>query len=395
MRREAMPLFFLLSMTAILLMGWFTGGRLVTALGLEGRTALWVWLPLGLLLLAPLAAMIARRSGSAALAEAFAAPGWIVLGWASVALILLLGADLLRLLVWAGDGLGRIAGLESALDEERRRFLTRTLHLGAFAASAALTGLGWRSAMDHTRTVEVAVPVVGLHPDLEGLRIVQFSDLHIGSLIRGEQVEAVAERLAELQGDLLVFTGDLADGLPGRLAGEAASLAKPAGRLGKYFVTGNHEYYSDPQGWMRTASSLGFDVLTDEHRVHRVGEATLVVAGVPDISAPHFLREHASSPQKALDGAPSADFKLLLAHQPRSIFEAAKAGYDLVLSGHTHGGQYHPWTWAADKVNPYLAGLNRHDEQTWIYVSRGTGFWGPPIRLGAPPEITVLTLTRA
>lgn len=389
-----MPLFLLITVAIVLLLGAFTGGRLVSALGLSGFATLWVWIPLLTLLLAPPLALVTRRSGAAALAEGLAAPGWLVLGWASIAVILLLATDLLRLLLWGGQGVGRLMGLDASLDPARREFLVRGLQLGAFAASAALTGWGWFQARAFTRTVEVDVPVAGLHPDLEGLRIVQFSDLHIGSLVKRADVEAVAEQLHLLDGDLLVFTGDLADGLPERLASDAAPLATPQGRLGKFFITGNHEYYSDPLGWMRQAEKLGFTVLTDEHRLIEIGGARLLLAGVPDISAPRFVAAHASSPLKALAGAPPADFRLLLAHQPRSIFEAEKAGFDLVLSGHTHGGQYHPWTWAADRVNPYLAGLNRHG-RSWIYVSRGTGFWGPPIRIGAPPEITVLTLRAA
>lgn len=389
-----MPLFLLITAAIVLLMGAFTGGRLVSALGLSGLSTLWIWVPLFTLLLAPPAALVARRSGAAELAEALAAPGWIVLGWTSVAVLFLLGVDVLRLLLWGGQGLGRLFGLDVGMDAARREFLARGLHLSAFAASAVFAGWGWRQARAFTRTVEVDVPIAALHPDLDGLRIVQFSDLHIGSLIQRSDVEAVAERLQELQGDLLVFTGDLADGMPERLGSAADPLAAPGGRLGKYFITGNHEYYSDPLGWMRKAEELGFTVLTDEHRLLEVGGARLLLAGVPDVSAARFVASHQSSPLKAIAGAPAADFRLLLAHQPRSIYEAEKAGFDLVLSGHTHGGQYHPWTWAADKVNPYLAGLNRHGG-SWIYVSRGTGFWGPPIRIGAPPEITVLTLRLA
>jgi uncharacterized protein len=242
--------------------------------------------------------------------------------------------------------------------------------------------------------VRVDVPVAGLHPDLDGLRIAQLSDLHVGPGIRRRHVERMARAVAELDADLIVLTGDLADGMPADLGPETAPLAALEAPLGKWFITGNHEYYSDPLGWLRVAEGLGFRPLVNQHALLERGAGRLLLAGVPDIHGGRFLPSHESRPDLAIAGAPAADFRLLLAHQPASVYAAAAAGYDLMLSGHTHGGQYYPWNWLAAKANPYLKGLHRHDARLQIYVSQGTGYWGPPIRLGAPPEITLLTLRR-
>jgi len=144
--------------------------------------------------------------------------------------------------------------------------------------------------------------------------------------------------------------------------------------------------------WIKEAGRLGFDVLLNEHRIIRRGESRMIIAGVTDYGAGDFVRAQESSPSAALSGAPEGLVKILLAHQPRSIHEATRAGYHVQISGHTHGGQFFPWNHLATLNQPYIKGLHRH-ENTWIYVSRGTGYWGPPLRIGIPPEITVITLT--
>jgi predicted MPP superfamily phosphohydrolase len=186
----------------------------------------------------------------------------------------------------------------------------------------------------------------------------------------------------------------MADGLPGDLGPEAAPLGAIQAPLGKWFITGNHEYYSDALGWMRVAEGVGFTPLINQHVLLERAGGRLLLAGVPDPQGRRFFANHESRPDLAVAGAPSADFKLLLAHQPSSAIAADAAGFDLMLSGHTHGGQYLPFNWIAGKANLYLKGLNRHSERLRVYVNQGTGFWGPPIRVGTAPEITLLTLRR-
>ncbi|MBX9848113.1 MAG: metallophosphoesterase, partial [Rhodocyclaceae bacterium] len=160
-----------------------------------------------------------------------------------------------------------------------------------------------------------------------------------------------------------------------------------------YFVTGNHEYYSGAPAWVEELGRLGLRVLNNEHVVLDHAGAKIVIAGITDYSAHLFYPEQRSDPHGAIAGAPAVP-KILLAHQPRSAFAAAGAGYDLQISGHTHGGQFWPWNHFVRFQQPFTAGL-RHVDGLLVYISRGTGYWGPPKRFGAPSEITRLRLVRA
>ncbi|MDZ7307792.1 MAG: metallophosphoesterase [candidate division KSB1 bacterium] len=221
----------------------------------------------------------------------------------------------------------------------------------------------------------------------------QISDLHVGDTITAAFVKKVVAAVNRLAPDVIVFTGDLADGGVAHLREDVAPLAQLSSRYGKFHVTGNHEYYSGAEAWLAEARRLGFTVLLNEHRVVTHGSSRVLIAGVPDFGAGPFVPHHDSNPAQALANAPPAELKILLAHQPRSIFAAARAGFDLQLSGHTHGGQFFPWNFLVPLQQPYVSGLHRHGN-TWIYVSNGTGYWGPPIRLGAPAEVTVIKLKR-
>jgi predicted MPP superfamily phosphohydrolase len=171
-----------------------------------------------------------------------------------------------------------------------------------------------------------------------------------------------------------------------------APLGRLLSRHGTYFVTGNHEYYSGVLPWMAELERLGIKVLHNEHVVIERAGAKLVLAGVPDYSAGRFDRSHRSDPLAALAGAPvPVGARVLLAHQPRSAPAAEQAGFDLQLSGHTHGGQFLPWNFFVRFQQPFTAGLHRLGRM-WVYVSRGTGYWGPPKRFGAPSEITQIKL---
>ena len=251
---------------------------------------------------------------------------------------------------------------------------------------ALLTVVGLVQAR-HPRVVRVAVPIRNLPSDLAGLRIVQLSDLHVGATIRRGFVESVVDVTNALAPDLVAVTGDVADGLVPELRDHVAPLGRLRAPLGRFFVTGNHEYYWDPRGWTQELERLGLAVLSNEHRLLVRGSGRLLLAGITDLSVD-------SDPHAALAGAPESDVRVLLAHQPRSAYAARAAGFDLQLSGHTHGGQFFPFNLLVRLFQPFVAGLHRLEEM-WLYVSRGTGFWGPPLRLGAPAEITLLELVPA
>jgi predicted MPP superfamily phosphohydrolase len=242
--------------------------------------------------------------------------------------------------------------------------------------------------------VRVAVPIEGLPADLHGFRIVQLSDLHIGPTLRRAFVERVVQTANGLQPHLVALTGDVADGYVPSLRHHVAPLAELGAPHGKFFVTGNHEYYWDARGWVREVERLGFNALINAHRVVEHGDGTILVAGVTDGLAGGGTPGHRSDARAAVQGAPDTDVRLLLAHQPVSVFAAQDVGFDLQLSGHTHGGQYFPFSLLVRLFQPFVAGLHRL-ERMWLYVSRGTGYWGPPMRLGAPAEITLIELVPA
>jgi predicted MPP superfamily phosphohydrolase len=257
-----------------------------------------------------------------------------------------------------------------------------------------MTAFGAYKALRTLDVEEVTVPIKDLPEALEGFTIVQISDLHVGPTIRRPFVEKVVKAANDLKGDMIAVTGDLVDGYVHERRQDVAPLANLKAPEGVFYVTGNHEYYWGVQPWIEEAQRLGMVALINAHKVIRRADASLVIAGVTDLRAGQFTPDEPSDPHKALAGAPQEAIKVLMAHQPKSAFEAARAGAHLQLSGHTHGGQFVPWSFVVWMVQPFVAGLHSL-EQLQLYVSRGTGYWGPPVRIAANPEITRLTLTRA
>lgn len=243
------------------------------------------------------------------------------------------------------------------------------------------------------RIKTVYVPFQNLPKPLVGIKILQISDLHVGPTIRGPFVKKIVQLVQSTQPDLVAFTGDAIDGTVEDLASLVAPLKEITSRYGNFYVTGNHEHYWDAPGWSKHFGSLGFEPLQNEHRVVQVGDYRIAVAGVPDPAAamnnhegPDFKKTRSQIPEDAYP-------KILLCHQPKFAKQAAEVGFDLQLSGHTHGGQFFPWTLIARLVHRYHLGLHRLN-QLWVYVSPGTGYWGPPVRIGSPAEVTLLVLKR-
>jgi len=256
----------------------------------------------------------------------------------------------------------------------------------------AVTLIGFVNARRVARVVKVEVPIAGLPEDLHGYSIAQISDIHVGPTIRRPYLNAIVTKVNALKPDAIAITGDLVDGSVQRLALHTEPLARLSAPDGTFFVTGNHEYYSGAEQWVAEVRRLGLRVLMNEHVIRRRGNAKLMIAGVTDYTAQLFDPSHKSDPHLAAAGAPDdVAVRILLAHQPRTAPAAADAGFDLQLSGHTHGGQFFPWNLFVPLQQPFVAGLNRV-RSLWVYTSRGTGYWGPPKRFGAPSEITLVRL---
>jgi predicted MPP superfamily phosphohydrolase len=258
-----------------------------------------------------------------------------------------------------------------------------------------VTCIGFGNARRLARVVRVDVPIAGLPAALHGYSIAQISDIHVGPTIKRPYLDAIVTRVNQLNANAIAVTGDLVDGSVQRLAMHVAPLGRLAAPDGTFFVTGNHEYYSGADQWVAEVRRLGLRVLLNEHVIRRHGDATVMIAGVTDFNAQQFNPAHKSDPDRAAAGAPpDVAVRILLAHQPRSAPAAAAAGFDLQLSGHTHGGQFFPWNLFVPLQQPFVAGLNRV-RSLWVYTSRGTGYWGPPKRFGAPSEITLVRLVPA
>jgi predicted MPP superfamily phosphohydrolase len=271
----------------------------------------------------------------------------------------------------------------------------------ALAQSLAILGLGAVGVIWATRTAKgratverVRVPIPGLGEGLEGLRIVQISDVHIGETLRGPFLERTVEHVNSLDPDVVAVTGDLVDGTVEELREQVKPLSKLRAKLGVFYVTGNHEYYWDGPGWMAEVRRLGLTALHNEHRVLERNGARLALGGVTDIHGGDFAPDHASRPDLAFAGAPQEAPRILLAHQPLSAEASAKEGVALQLSGHTHGGQIFPFNLFVRLQQPVVQGLKKVHGM-WVYAHRGTGFWGPPMRLGPTPEIAQIELVRA
>jgi uncharacterized protein len=369
-----------MTIALVALLHAYIGLRLVPDLGLNTfGTIVAVLLLVAAAVLMPLSML--TRSLPRAAADRLAWIGFLFMGAFSSFFVVTLLRDLILLL-----------SLPFAAEQ-----MWQVRHVSAITAvvlAITMTAVGLFNARRRARVVRKDIPIAGLPAALDGFSIVQISDVHVGATIKRGYVQAIVDAVNALNPDAIAVTGDIVDGNVRDLGPHVEPLGKLRAKHGAFLVTGNHEYYSGEPQWTREFRRLGLQVLLNEHVAVKRGDATLVLAGVTDFSAHHFNPSHRSDPAAALAGAPPAQAKVLLAHQPRTAPAAAAAGFDLQLSGHTHGGQFWPWNHFVRFQQPYTAGLHRLNK-LWIYISRGTGYWGPPKRFGAPSEITHLRLVRA
>ncbi|NEK60135.1 metallophosphoesterase [Geodermatophilus sabuli] len=393
---------------------WWRLVRNTTDRGRTRRRLTLLMVPLTLL---PAAAVVLRREVS----PATTALSWVGFTWLGIAFYLflaLLALEPVRLLIrLAGrrgtrerggtgedgdtrevagtraDGSVRVAAApERVEDPSRRLLLARGLAVtaGAVALSTAGTGAYLANAAPVVRRVPVTLP--GLDPALAGLRIVTFSDGHLSSMYGGRRFERLVETVNAQRPDVVAIVGDLVDGDVAELRDEAAPLADLVSDQGVFFVTGNHEYFVDTDAWLRHLPTLGVQVLRNERVPISRGGASFDLAGIDDRTAERSgLPGHGADLDAALDGRDDAVPVVLMAHQPVQVEQARAAGVQLQLSGHTHGGQLWPFDYAIRLDQPAVEGLSRFGD-TQLYVTSGAGFWGPPMRVGARPEVTVVEL---
>ncbi|ULE34654.1 metallophosphoesterase [Mycobacterium sp. IDR2000157661] len=318
-------------------------------------------------------------------------PGYVWFGLAAYLFLtsLLLEPVRLALRRWVRRSPKRAQTPSDSATLNRRLFIARASAAAAGAASVGLVGYGVATAVGPPDLLRVPVRLRNLDPAFSGYRIAVVSDIHLGPLAGRAHAERIVEMINRTTPDLVAIVGDVVDGTVEQLGQAAEPLRDLVSRDGAYFVTGNHEYFvDDPFAWLRELNRLGLQPLRNENTQIRRGAAVINLAGVNDYAG----ESHSEAPDfdAALSGLAGGS-TILLAHQPVMVGEAAARGVDLQLSGHTHGGQMWPFHYLVRTAQPALAGLSTVDD-TRLYVSRGAGFWGPPVRVGAPPDISVLTL---
>jgi uncharacterized protein len=295
------------------------------------------------------------------------------------------------LFVWSV--LGQVVKGALALGGVEDPLLSRAVAASVLAIVAVLLAWGHFEAMRVPRVRAVDVAIDGLGPALDGMRVAVITDTHYGPIDRARWSAGVVAKVNGLNADVVCHVGDIADGAVGIREEQARPLASVKATSARVYVTGNHEYFSEAQGWLDYMEIIGWTALHNRHVVVERDGERLVIAGVDDATARGSgLPGHGADLAAALAGADPGLPVVLLAHQPKQVVHAARAGVQLQISGHTHGGQIWPFNFLVRLDQPVVQGLSRHGDRTALYTSRGTGFWGPPFRVFAPSEITLLTL---
>ena len=321
--------------------------------------------------------------------------GWPVFLWMAIAGLLatsLLAIDSARLVGWAARSALRRETSEA--DLSRRAFMRRVSGGGAALSAIGLSFQGAYQALKVPSYVEIPITLARLPKSMDGFVIAQITDLHVGNTIGEAFVSGVVEAVNAMKADLIVITGDLVDGTVHSLREHVAPLAQLSSKHGVFFVTGNHEYYAGADSWIAHLQELGIRVLRNERVSIGSEQASFDLAGIDDHGSARWPGHGPDLAQATAGRDPEREL-VVLAHQPRQVHVAKEHRVGLQLSGHTHGGQIWPWHYLAKaQQGGLLAGHSWH-KQTQLYVSRGTGYWGPPVRVFAKSEITRVILRRA
>lgn len=386
-----MNFFFIFATIILIIIHGVVGVRVIPFLNLNHNLKILTWCLLAILGSLPIIPIILRSKGyEEEFVDYFSWAGYISLGFFVLTFLAVMTKDLIFFILGFVPKVSSLYSSET-ISSERREFIQKLLSIGIITATGTSTLKGLYNARKGPTIMKESVPINNLHKDISNLRIAQISDLHVGPTIKKGYVENVVNEVNKLNPDIIAITGDMVDGSVNYLAKHVEPLKDLHANIGKFFVTGNHEYYSGVDQWLDKTDQLGFTNLVDSHEVISKGNGKISLGGVTDYRSKTIKPSHKSDAKIAFHDAPKNIPKILLAHQPWSIYNAHEAGTDLQLSGHTHGGQFWPFVYPVRWANPYTAGLHDHNG-TWVYVNRGTGYWGPPLRLGVESEITMVTL---
>ena len=384
-------MFFIIAIGVLWLMHGYVAWRIIPTLGFSSSQTILAYTAVFILSLLPILPIILRMGGNESkLIDKFSFVGYTSLGFFTLSFFIFVAKDLVFQLIAL---LGHIINEDNPFDNSKRDFIKRSINISMITLAGSATVYGFYSARKGPFIIKHDIYIKNLPEAYENFSIAQISDLHVGPTIKRPYVEDVLEKISHLNPDLIAVTGDLVDGSVKYLKSELQPLKDMIAPYGTFFVTGNHEYYSGVDQWLDETDRLGMKNLINSYElISRAGDQ-IVIAGVTDFRAHQIKASHRSNPGLALKSVPGNLKKIVLAHQPSSIFDVHKTGADLQLSGHTHGGQFWPFTYPVKMTYPYIAGLHDH-HGTQIYVNRGTGYWGPPLRIGVPAEITFFHLKK-
>ena len=384
-------MFFIIAIGVLWLMHGYVAWRIIPTLGISSSQTILAYIAVFILSLLPILPILLRMSGNESkLIDKFSFVGYTSLGFFTLSFFIFVAKDLVFQLIAL---LGHIINEDNPFDNSKRDFIKRSINISMITLAGSATVYGFYSARKGPFIIKHDIYIKKLPDAFENFSIVQISDLHVGPTIKRPYVEDVLEKISRLNPDLIAVTGDLVDGSVKYLKSELQPLKDMIAPYGTFFVTGNHEYYSGVDQWLDETDRLGMKNLINSNELISKAGDQISIAGITDLRAHQIKPAHRSDPELALRSVPEDITKIVLAHQPNSIHSVHETGADLQLSGHTHGGQFWPFTYPVKMTHPYIAGLHDH-QGTQIYVNRGTGYWGPPLRIGVPAEITLIRLKK-
>ena len=384
-------MFFIIALGMLWLIHGYVAWRIIPTLGLSSSQTNLAYTTVFILSLLPIIPIALRMSGNESkLIDRLSFLGYTSLGFFTLSFFIFIAKDMVLQLITL---FSHLINEDNPFDNSKRDFIKKSINISLITLSSSATVYGFYSARKGPFIIKHDIYLKNLPDAFENFSIAQISDLHVGPTIKRPYVEHVLEKISHLNPDLIAVTGDLVDGSVKYLKSELQPLKDMTPSYGTFFVTGNHEYYSGVDQWLDETDRLGMKNLVNSNELISKAGAQIAIAGITDLRAHQINPAHRSDPALALRSVPDDITKIVLAHQPNSIHSVHETGADLQLSGHTHGGQFWPFTYPVKMTNRYIAGLHDH-QGTQIYVNRGTGYWGPPLRIGVPAEITLIRLKK-